>query len=74
MAGSPTERLTRFDVADAVPLAETAMMSMPTLTDPSVGWETVGEWAGSSGHVVKVLLDGARTHADARADEAPAHQ
>jgi hypothetical protein len=88
MAGSPRERLTLFDVADAVPLAETDMMSMPTLTDPSVGWETVGEWAGSSGHVVKVLYRGgggdgsslvwswfgARTHGDAWADEAPAHQ
>jgi hypothetical protein len=58
MAGSSTERLTLFDVADAVPLAETDMMSMPTLAEPSVGWETVGEWAGSSGHVVKVLYRG----------------
>jgi len=58
MAGSPTERLTLFDVADAVPLADTDMMSMPTLTDPSVGLEKVGEWAGSSRHVVKVLYRG----------------
>ena len=58
MAGSPTERLTLFDVADAVPLADTDMMSMPTFIDPSVSLETVGEWAGSSGHVVKVLYRG----------------
>jgi hypothetical protein len=58
MSGTQTERLTLFDVAEAVPLAETDMMSMPTLSDPSVGWETVGEWAGSPGHVVKVLYRG----------------
>jgi hypothetical protein len=58
MSGSQTERLRLFDFADAAPLAETDMMSMPTLTDPSVGWETVDEWAGSAGHVVKVLYRG----------------
>jgi hypothetical protein len=58
MAGSQTERLTLFDVDAALPLAETDMMSMPTFSDPSVGWEIAGEWAGSPGHVVKVLYRG----------------
>jgi hypothetical protein len=63
MAGSPTERLTLFDVADAVPLAETAMMSMPTYRSGSDdGSSLVWSWFG------------ARTHGDAWADEAPAHQ
>jgi hypothetical protein len=58
MSGSQTERLRLFDVDDAVPLGESDMMSMPTLTDPSVGPEPFMEWAGSAGHVVKVLYRG----------------
>lgn len=58
MSGSQPERLTLFDFVDAVPLGDTDMMSMPTLTDPSVGPETFMEWAASAGHVVKVLYRG----------------
>ena len=58
MSAAKTERLTLFDAGEAPPLADTDMMSMPTLSDESVGWETVGEWAGSAGHVVKVLYRG----------------
>jgi hypothetical protein len=42
MSAAKTERLTLFDAGEAPPLADTDMMSMPTLSDESVGWETVG--------------------------------
>jgi quercetin dioxygenase-like cupin family protein len=58
MTGSKSERLTLFDVDEAVDLAATDMMSMPVLTDPDVSMEPLAEWAGSSGHVVKVLYRG----------------
>jgi quercetin dioxygenase-like cupin family protein len=58
MSAARTGRLTLFDFDEATPLADTDMMSMPTLGDDSVGWDTVGEWAGSAGHVVKVLYRG----------------
>jgi hypothetical protein len=49
------ERLTLFDFADAPGLAETDMMSMPTLADPVANADAMAEWATSAGHVVKVL-------------------
>jgi hypothetical protein len=84
MSGSH-ETLTLFDFDDALPLAGTDMMSMPTLTDPTVDPESFMAWVGSSGHVVKVLyrgegddglslVDVAREHGQAWAQEALAHQ
>jgi hypothetical protein len=58
MTGSESERLTLFDFDSAEDLAATDTMSMPVLTDPEVGTEPLVEWAGSIGHVVKVLHRG----------------
>jgi hypothetical protein len=43
-----------FGHADARMLPETGMMSMPTMDPPAP--QEMGEWAMSSGHVVKVLF------------------
>jgi quercetin dioxygenase-like cupin family protein len=58
MSGAKSEKLTLFDFDDAPMLADTDMMAMPVLTDPAVGPEPMIEWAGSTGHVVKVLYRG----------------
>lgn len=58
MSGSKSDKLTLFDRGSAPDLVATDMMSMPVLTDPEVEPEHLGEWAGSSGHVVKVLYRG----------------
>jgi quercetin dioxygenase-like cupin family protein len=44
-----------FSGDDARPLMETSVMSMPTLDPPAD--EQLVEWAGSAGHVVKVLFE-----------------
>jgi hypothetical protein len=58
MAAPKSEKLTLFDFAEAPDLGDTDMMSIPVLTDPDVGLETVSQWAMSRGHVVKVLYRG----------------
>jgi quercetin dioxygenase-like cupin family protein len=46
--------LQRFTAADAMPLADSGMMSIPTTDPPAV--EEMVEWGTSAGHVVKVLF------------------
>jgi hypothetical protein len=48
------DALTLFDFDDAVPLAETDMMSTPTMTAPAP--EQMLEWATAPGHDVRVLF------------------
>ena len=54
------EALTLFEFDDAVPLAGTDMMSMPTMTEPAP--EQLTEWATAPGHDVRVLYRHADEH------------
>lgn len=48
------DALTLFDFDDAVSLAETGMMSMPTMIEPAP--EQMGDFAAAGGHDVRVLF------------------